>query len=55
MGMVAHYDEDEYGMRQIRPLEFWPLCAFRIWQLSIFLRQHCSGRRIGRQRWTMNV
>src|SRR5690348_11042292 len=30
MGMVAHYHEDEYCMRVILPLEFWPLCAVQL-------------------------
>jgi hypothetical protein len=30
MGIVAHYHEDEYGMREILPLEFWPLCAVQL-------------------------
>jgi len=30
MGIVAHYHEDEYGMREILPMEFWPLCAVQL-------------------------
>jgi hypothetical protein len=30
MGMVGHYHEDEYGMREILPMEFWPLCAVQL-------------------------
>lgn len=28
--MVAHYHEDEYRMREILPLEFWPLYAVQL-------------------------
>jgi hypothetical protein len=30
MRVVGHYHEDDYGMREILPIEFWPLCAVQL-------------------------
>ena len=30
MGTIAYYHEDEYGMREILPMEFWPPCAVQL-------------------------
>jgi hypothetical protein len=30
MGIVAHYHEDEYGMREILPIEFWRFWAVQM-------------------------
>ena len=47
MGIVAHYHEDEYGMREILPIEFWPFCEAELGIIEAESAEHFRGSGLG--------
>jgi len=47
MGMVGHYHEDDFGMREILPIEFWAFCEVQIEMMEEEAAKHFLGSEAG--------